>query len=229
MIRVCIPWFLALLLVAHGSCSDVFVDYSHSVMGTGTVLSDYKMGGVKSSEASGSLRGTGDLINKQVFSTNGTSLFTVEDKFLLAQRTGGNVKDEVNYPPWPKVQPTFRLAGPKWARGIDIKAYPLPEPAEPSGVLINALSFASLGKGGEFEINGVTQLASASTSVSNTSSMEVGGIVTIGPSFDYTSKWLNSNNVTVQSAVGSPKFFLFEEYSRILGNSSGKKALQVAP
>jgi hypothetical protein len=229
MIRVYLPWLLALLLVAHGACSDVMVDYSHSVVGTGTVMSDYKMGEVKNSEASGSLRGTGDLINKQAFSINGTSLFTVEDKFLLAQRTGKSVKNEVNYPPWPKTQPTFRLAGPKWARGIDVKAHPLPEPAESPGELINALSFASLGKEGEFEINGVTQIASASTSVSNTSSMEVGGAVTVGPSFDYTSRWLNSSNVTVQSAVGSPRSSIFEEYSQISGNSSGRKALQITP
>jgi hypothetical protein len=49
------------------ACSMMDVEYNHDVAGTGTVMTDYRIGNKQSSEASGAIRGTAMLLMTFLF------------------------------------------------------------------------------------------------------------------------------------------------------------------
>jgi len=108
------------------SSSETNIDYSHDVVGTGTIMTDYKMTSAQSTEASGKVRGTGDVMNKYIFSaSNDSDNVTIEDQFTLSAATVNREITLSDYPQIPKRTPDFRLLGTYWAGGLMISE---PEP-----------------------------------------------------------------------------------------------------
>ncbi|VVB64097.1 Uncharacterised protein [uncultured archaeon] len=115
----------ALILVsmfASTACANVDVDYSHNVAGNGTVITDYMMGDQETSVATGAIRGTGNVFNSYSFSTNNSSDFRIEDRFVLTKTTERAVTMSVvpSFPPWPGKPGSFKLIGKSWAENIEI-------------------------------------------------------------------------------------------------------------
>lgn len=101
-------------------CSKI--DYSHDIIGTGTVMTDYRMGYPQTSEAIGVVRGTGDIVDKYYFTTNNSSEIKVEDRFILAKtdKKAVSMSVEPNFPPWPGEHGSYKLIGKSWAKNIQI-------------------------------------------------------------------------------------------------------------
>ena len=115
--------FLALvvMLAFAAASSNTDIDYSHNVEGTGTVITDYKIGSSESTEASGKVRGTGDITNKYIFSSsNDSENVTIEDVFLLSQVPTVPKITLADYPQRPQRPDRFRLIGEAWAGGIEV-------------------------------------------------------------------------------------------------------------
>jgi hypothetical protein len=111
--------------------SETNIDYSHDVIGTGTIMTDYKMTSAQSTEASGKVRGTGDVMNKYIFfASNNSENVTIEDQFTLSAATVTREITLSDYPQIPKRTPDFRLIGTDWARGLIISE---PEIAKDGG------------------------------------------------------------------------------------------------
>jgi|GEM_PF-321383 len=226
--------FLLLGTAAAQSGSDLKIDYSHTVIGTGTILTDYQMGTDASSEASGAIRGTGDVVNNYFFSTNNSTLFTVEDQFQLSKKPEQSAARKVKtsrpkYPKWPGKAGSFRLTGTKWAENIEVEAFGDSEKKAPSKRTQGA-------SGGKFEFNGAglegTMPAKAVTAISDPAELDVNAALAVGgprsdQSFSYRSIWQSSRNVTVKSSVGQPHEMLYEDDAWIAGNSTGKKNLKI--
>jgi hypothetical protein len=70
---------LILALMGEGvlASSNVDIDYSHNVVGTGTVFTDFKMGSMENTEATGRVRGTGEVMNKYLFQSNASENVTI--------------------------------------------------------------------------------------------------------------------------------------------------------
>jgi hypothetical protein len=233
--------FLSLAIMvafALTASSETDIDYSHDVIGTGTIMTDYKMTSAQSTEASGKVRGTGDVMNKYIFfASNNSENVTIEDQFTLSAATVTREITLSDYPQIPKRTPDFRLIGTDWARGLIISE---PEIAKEGGK--KNQSFASLdpekgasfaGKG-EFNFQGVSTgdtNALAATNVKDSSNLDARASLVINHGkgiFDYQSSWLNSSSVAVRSAVGARKTILYEDVGSINGSSSGQKRLIVS-
>ncbi|HWQ20811.1 MAG TPA: hypothetical protein VN455_13600, partial [Methanotrichaceae archaeon] len=227
--------FLLLGAAAAQSGSDLNIDYSHSVTGTGTILTDYQMGTDASSEASGAIRGTGDVVNNYFFSTNNSTLFTVEDQFQLSKKPEQSAARTVKtsrpkYPQWPGKAGSFRLTGTKWAGNIEVAAFGDSAKKAPSKKKAGDAS------GGKFEFNGAglegTVPAKAVTTISDPAELDVNAALAVGgprsdQSFSYRSIWQTSRNVTVKSSIGQPHEMLYEDDAWIAGDTTGKKNLKV--
>jgi ABC-type uncharacterized transport system involved in gliding motility auxiliary subunit len=100
----------------------VDIDYTHNVVGNGTVITDYRMGDQQTSVATGAIRGTGNVINSYSFSTNNSSDLRVQDRFVLTQTTEKAVTMAVNpnFPTWPGKLGSYKLIGKSWAGKIEI-------------------------------------------------------------------------------------------------------------
>lgn len=227
---------IILSTAAAQSESDMDIDYSHTVAGSGTILTDYRMGTDASSEASGAIRGTGDVVNNYFFSTNNSTLFTVEDQFQLSKKPEQSAAKVVResrpkYPKWPGKPGSFRLTGTRWAGNMDVASH------GSSGKKTSSKKKPAYGaSGGKFEFNGADLSgkvpAKALTTISDPSELDVNAALAVGgprsdQSFSYRSIWQGSSNVTVRSSVGQPHEMLYEDDAWIAGSSAGKKNLRV--
>lgn len=103
--------------------SVVDIDYKHSVVGEGTVVTDYKMITQQNSEASGKVRGSGELMNRYIFqSGNESPYFTLEDEFIFS-RLKPAASPLTSFPKISEAPTWFRLAGTSWARNITVLGY----------------------------------------------------------------------------------------------------------
>lgn len=101
--------------------SEVDIDYSHSVVGTGTLITDYHMGAEKNSEASGRVRGTGNVMNKYLFvSGNDSRNMTIEDQFVLSGEAASRQLTLGDLPAAPQEPDRFRLTGTAWAERLEV-------------------------------------------------------------------------------------------------------------
>ncbi len=140
-----LPIWLALSLLV--SCaliasSEVDIDYSHNIKGTGTIMTDYQMGAKQNTEASGRVRGTGDVMNKYLFSMgNSSENVTIEDEFMLTKSKSADPEMPVVtiYPQRPDTS-SFMLVGTAWAGKIRLS---VPDSINYSGELWNAPLSAS--------------------------------------------------------------------------------------
>jgi hypothetical protein len=120
MVRLAVA-FTVLYTVLLIATSQVDIDYSHSVVGTGTIITDYHMEAEQATEASGKVRGTGNVMNKYLFlSENNSQNLTIEDQFSLSGNfTNSTVipseLDFGSFPPLPHNPGAFRLTGAAWA------------------------------------------------------------------------------------------------------------------
>ena len=65
-----IPALLIVTVGAYAASSNLDIDYSHNVVGSGTVMTDFKMGSPESTLTAGKVRGTGEVMNKYIFQSN---------------------------------------------------------------------------------------------------------------------------------------------------------------
>jgi hypothetical protein len=101
--------------------SEVDIDYSHSVVGTGTLITDYHMGAEKNSEASGRVRGTGNVMNKYLFlSGNDSRNMTIEDQFVLSGEAASRQLTLGDLPAGTEKPDRFRLTGAAWADRLEV-------------------------------------------------------------------------------------------------------------
>jgi hypothetical protein len=106
---------LTALLVMAGALtasSEMDIDYSHNIVGTGTVMTDYRMGSSQTTEAMGRVRGTGEVMNKYLFqSANDSKNVTIEDQFLLSTLPAAREITLADYPQMTRRPGSFRLLG----------------------------------------------------------------------------------------------------------------------
>lgn len=117
------PPVIALLIIAIGvnaALSDVDIDYSHNVVGTGTVMTDFKMGSTESTVAKGEMHGTGDVTDKYVFQSNNSGNITIQDQFLFTKAPVHNEITIRDYPPLSNISGNLRLLGTIWAGKINL-------------------------------------------------------------------------------------------------------------
>jgi len=111
-----------LMASALTASSNVDIDYSHNVEGTGTVITDYKMGSSQSTEAVGKVRGTGEVMNKYLFQSNDSENVTIEDQFFFSQAPEAREISINDYPQMTNMTGSFRLLGTVWAGMINLSA-----------------------------------------------------------------------------------------------------------
>lgn len=152
--RFLIMW-LALALMA--TCaftapSEMDIDYSHSVVGTGTLITDYHMGDEQSSEASGKVRGTGNVMNKYLFlSGNDSENLTIEDEFVLSGEAAAGQLTLDSIPSVPEEPDRFRLTGAAWAERLEVMSVVntsvnTSNSSQPSSGQVQNISFPISGK-----------------------------------------------------------------------------------
>ncbi len=118
--------WLALAIIAtcaliFTASSEVDIDYSHTVVGTGTLITDYHMGAEKNSEASGRVRGTGNVMNKYLFlSGNDSRNLTIEDEFVLSGEAASRQLTLGDLPTGTEEPERFRLTGASWAERLEV-------------------------------------------------------------------------------------------------------------
>lgn len=102
--------------------SEMDIDYSHSVVGTGTLITDYHMGGAEeNSEASGKVRGTGNVMNKYLFlSGNDSQNVTIEDEFVFSDKGNTSLPTMDGLPTRLPKTDRFRLTGAAWAEKLEV-------------------------------------------------------------------------------------------------------------
>ncbi|MGZ6292483.1 MAG: hypothetical protein ACXWMK_09880 [Syntrophales bacterium] len=114
---------IAILVVAFGvnaALSDVDIDYSHNVAGTGTVMTDFKMGSSENTVAIGEVHGTGDVTDKYLFQSNDSGNVTILDQFLFTKVPAYNNITIRDYPLLNNTSGDLRLQGTIWAGKINL-------------------------------------------------------------------------------------------------------------
>jgi hypothetical protein len=113
---------LALMMIAgaYAASTNMDIDYSHNVVGTGTVMTDFKMGSDESTQATGKIRGSGEVINKYVFSSNNSENVSIEDQFLFTKAPTAHEITISDYPQMAIIPGSFRLLGTSWAAKINL-------------------------------------------------------------------------------------------------------------
>lgn len=144
-----IPILLAVALLALSAftaSSQVSIDYSHNVKGSGTIVTDYRIGSGdrQNTEASGVVRGTGDMLNKYMFQAgNNSENATIEDEFMMSRRSPINTSRPViaSYPQIPSPSaPNFVFTGTAWAERVAL-------PINGLGNFSSSNNTTSVGKG----------------------------------------------------------------------------------
>ena len=123
-----VPLHLALLILAltmvvagaYAESANMDIDYSHNVVGTGTVMTDFKMGSDESTQATGRIRGSGEVMNKYVYVSNSSDNVSIEDQFLFAKAPITHEITIRDYPQMTKIPGSFRLMGTAWAAKINL-------------------------------------------------------------------------------------------------------------
>jgi hypothetical protein len=124
----CAPLPLALLILAlamvmagaYAASTNMDIDYSHNVVGTGTVMTDFKMGSDEGTQATGKVRGSGEVMNKYVFVSNNSENVSIEDQFLFTKAPATHEITISDYPQMTKSPGSFRLLGTTWAAKINL-------------------------------------------------------------------------------------------------------------
>ena len=111
---------LALMAVAYAASPNIDIDYTHNVVGTGTVMTDFLMGSAESTQATGRVRGSGEVMNKYVFVSNNSENVSIEDQFLFTKTPVAHEITIRDYPQMTRIPGSFRLLGTTWAAKINL-------------------------------------------------------------------------------------------------------------
>jgi len=112
-----------LILLINIVSSETDINYTHSIAGTGTVITDYTIGSQQNSEAFGKVRATGEMMNRYIFSSSNDSRnITVNDEFIFS-KTKPEVSPLAAFPLRPIIPGWFRVVGPSWAEKLQVLAY----------------------------------------------------------------------------------------------------------
>jgi hypothetical protein len=104
----------------HAASTNMDIDYSHNVVGTGTVMTDFKMGSDESTLATGKIRGSGEVMNKYTFFSNNSENVSIEDQFLFTKAPIAHEITMRDYPQMAIIPGSFRLLGTTWASRINL-------------------------------------------------------------------------------------------------------------
>lgn len=110
---------LASWIMGESMASEVNIDYSHNVAGTGTVMTDFVMGSEHSTKAIGAVHGTGEVMNKYLFLSNNSENVTILDQFLFTKAQPSNDTSIERYPRMERKEGSFRLLGTDWSGNIN--------------------------------------------------------------------------------------------------------------
>lgn len=105
---------------AYAASNNMDIDYSHNVVGTGTVMTDFRMGSDESTQATGRVRGSGEVMNKYVFISNSSENVSIEDQFLFTKIPAPHEITIRDYPQMNNSPGSFRLLGTIWAAKINL-------------------------------------------------------------------------------------------------------------
>lgn len=111
---------LMMMVGAYAASTNMDIDYSHNVVGTGTVMTDFEMGSDENTQATGRIRGSGEVINKYVFFSNNSENVSIEDQFLFTKAPTPHEITIRDYPQMTIIPGSFRLLGTKWAAKINL-------------------------------------------------------------------------------------------------------------
>ena len=111
----------ALLISVMGDAlaSSLNIDYSHNVAGTGTIMTNFEMGSPDNTKAIGEVHGTGEILNKYIFSSNSSENITILDQFLFTKAQPSNATTIESYPVMERMPGSFRLLGTSWSGQIN--------------------------------------------------------------------------------------------------------------
>jgi len=109
-----------LMAGAYAASAGMDIDYSHNVVGSGTVMTDFKMGSDESTLAAGRVRGSGEVVNKYVFFSNNSENVSIEDQFLFTKTPAFHEITVRDYPQMNKSPGSYRLLGTIWASRINL-------------------------------------------------------------------------------------------------------------
>lgn len=110
---------LILIWIIWDAAADIDIDYSHSVAGTGTVMTDFQMGSVDSTRAIGEVHGTGEVLSRYIFQSNNSENITIQDQILFTKSQASNTTGMKSYPQMKRNPGSFRLLGTAWSGRID--------------------------------------------------------------------------------------------------------------
>ena len=110
---------LLILVMGDAIASNLNIDYSHNVAGTGTVMTNFEMGSAENTKAIGEVHGTGEILNKYIFSSNSSENITILDQFLFTKAQPSNVTTIKSYPVMERMPGSFRLLGTSWSGQIN--------------------------------------------------------------------------------------------------------------
>ena len=113
---------MALIMIwgAYAASTNMDIDYSHNVIGTGTVMSDFSMGSDESTQATGRIRGSGEVVNKYIFVSNNSDNISIEDQFLFTKTPAAHEITIRDYPRMTQMPGSFRLLKTRWAAKISL-------------------------------------------------------------------------------------------------------------
>ena len=105
---------------AYAASDNMDIDYSHNVKGTGTVMTDFKMGSDESTLATGRVRGSGEVMNQYIFVSNNSENVSIKDQFLFTKSPATHEITIRDYPQMTGNPGSFRLLGTSWAAKINL-------------------------------------------------------------------------------------------------------------
>ena len=109
-----------IMTAAYSSHAEVDIDYSHNLMGTGTVMSDFKMGSKDDTLAAGRVRGSGEVMNRYAFLINDSKNVSIEDQFIFHELPEAEEMDVPDYPPMTEAPMRLSLHGTSWSARINL-------------------------------------------------------------------------------------------------------------
>lgn len=109
-----------IMTVVCAFCAEVDIDYSHNLMGTGTVMTDFKMGSEENTLATGRVRGSGEVLNRYTFLSNNSQNVSIEDQFIFQELPVPAETTVHDYPQMTGMPRRLRLLGPIWADRINL-------------------------------------------------------------------------------------------------------------
>ena len=109
---------MMICIMVEANASELSIDYSHNVAGTGTVMTDFEMGSAESTIATGEVHGTGEVVSKYVYLSNHSQNVTIMDQFIFTKARASNDTSIDRYPMMDRKPGSFRLLGTVWSGKI---------------------------------------------------------------------------------------------------------------